>query len=204
MRTLLAKAPDIRVIGEAANGAQALQMVQDLAPDVMLLDMEMPGKSGMEVAQELKREGAVINILALSAHKDREYIEGVLKSGASGYLVKDEAPDAIIDAVRGVARGEQGWISRQITTRMFSWATDKSAPGHGLSDREIQVLQQLLMGKTNQEIGFALNIRDKTVEKHMESIFQKLEVSSRTEAAVWAAREELADHTLEEVPKSEQ
>ena len=167
-------------------------MVQDLSPDVLLLDMEMPGKGGMEVAEELQREGSFVHILALSAHNDRQYIQSVLGSGASGYLVKDEAPDEIIEAVRGVARGEQGWISRQITTRMFSWVQDKSSMyGPRLTDREVQVLEQLVIAKTNQEIGLALGISEKTVEKHMETIFEKLGVSSRTEAAVWAAREEL-------------
>jgi DNA-binding NarL/FixJ family response regulator len=190
IRDLLAKAPDIEVIGDAQNGEEALQMVQDLSPDVLLLDMEMPGKGGMEVAQELHEEGSIVHILALSAHNDRQYIEGVLRSGAAGYLVKDEAPDQIVEAVRGVARGEQGWISRQIATKISSWVQNNSIAGPGLTDREAQVLQQLLAAKTNQEIGLAMKISEKTVEKHMEAIFQKLGVSSRTEAAVWAAREE--------------
>jgi DNA-binding NarL/FixJ family response regulator len=191
LRVLLSKAQDIEVVGDAETGEEALQMVQDLSPDVLLLDMEMPGKGGMEVAEELQRKGSFVNILALSAHNDRQYIQSVLRSGASGYLVKDEAPHEIIEAVRGVARGEQGWISRQITTRMFSWVQDKSMYGPRLTDREAQVLQQLVIAKTNQEIGLALGISEKTVEKHMETIFVKLGVSSRTEAAVWAAREEL-------------
>jgi DNA-binding NarL/FixJ family response regulator len=195
MRNLLEKATGIQVVGEANNGDEALRLVQDLSPDVLLLDMEMPGKDGVEVAQALKGVNSYVHILALSAHNDRQYIESVLGSGASGYLVKDEAPEAIIEAVRGVARGEQGWISRQITTKMFTWVRDPigSASNSLMTDRENQVLEQLLTGKTNQEIGVALGISDKTVEKHMESIFQKLGVTSRTEAAVWAAREGLEE-----------
>jgi DNA-binding NarL/FixJ family response regulator len=192
IRNLLANAPDIEVVGEATNGTEALQLVQELDPDVLILDMEMPGISGIEVAQNLRSQGSRVHILALSAYNDRRYVENVLKSGASGYLVKDEAPDAILDAVRGVAQGEQGWISRQIVNRLVDWSSNPQY-GYLLTGREAQVLQELLHGKTNQEIGLALKITDKTVEKHMDSIFQKLGVSSRTEAAVWAAKEELGN-----------
>jgi len=191
MRQLLSHAPDIEVVGEATNGDEALQMVQDLAPDVMLLDMEMPGTSGIEVANSLHDQGSMVHILAVSAHNERKYIESILKSGASGYLVKDEAPDAIVNAVRGVAKGEEGWISRQIATRLFTWTTEKASSGATLTPREAQVLQELLAAKTNQEIGLSLGISEKTVEKHFDAIFQKLGVGTRTEAAVWAAREEV-------------
>ena len=193
IRNLLGSATDIEVVGEAGNSEDALQMVQDLSPDVMLLDMEIPCKGGVEIARELFREGALVHILALSGHNDRKYIESILESGASGYLIKDEAPGAIIEAVRGVARGEKGWFSRPITTEMISWFQEVTTSGPGLTERERQVLRLVVTGKTNQAIGLELGISDKTVEKHLEAIFEKLGVASRTEAAVWAAREELSE-----------
>jgi DNA-binding NarL/FixJ family response regulator len=157
MCNLLEQASDIEVVGEATNGIEALEMVQVLTPDVLLLVLELPGISGIEVAQKIHRQGSIVHILALSAHNNRQYIESVLKSGASGYLVKDEAPDAIVEAVRGVALGEQGWISRQITTKLLAWFTDGLTSRPLLTDCDSQVLMELLTGKTNQEIGFALD-----------------------------------------------
>jgi DNA-binding NarL/FixJ family response regulator len=188
---LLDKAPEIEVVGEAGSGEEALQLVKDLNPDVILLDVEMPGKSGIEVAQQLRREKTNIHILALSAHNSQQYVQGLLESGVSGYLVKEDAQVDIIDALRGVARGEEGWLSRQIKARMVYWTQTGQKARQVLTGRELEVVQQLMAGKTNQEIGYSLGISAKTVEKHLQTICQKLGVSSRTEAAVWAAREEL-------------
>lgn len=190
IRNLLERATDIYVVGEAANGTEALQMVKDLNPDVMLLDMEMPGLNGSEVAQKLQEAGAKVRILALSAHDDRQYIQELLANGASGYLIKEEVPEAIVEAVRGVSRGEQGWVSRQVAAQMSTWMReDTQEDRSGLTTREVQVLQAVVAGKTNQEIGLELGISEKTVEKHLEGIFSKLNVASRVEAAVHAVRE---------------
>jgi two-component system response regulator DegU len=190
IRNLLERAPDIVVVGEASDGEEALQMVKDLNPDVMLLDMEMPGLNGNEVAQQLQQSGSQVHILALSAHDDRQYIQELLENGASGYLVKEEVPEAIVEAVRGVARGEQGWVSRSVAAQMTSWMREGSQDDRmGLTAREVQVLKAVVAGKTNQEIGLELGISEKTVEKHLEGVFSKLGVASRVEAAVHAVRE---------------
>jgi DNA-binding NarL/FixJ family response regulator len=192
IRNLLEKAMDIKVVGEASNGEEALLMVKDLQPDVLLLDMEMPGLKGNEVAQRLQADGAPVRILALSAHDDKQYIQELLANGASGYLIKEEVPDAIIEAVRGVARGEQGWVSRRVAAQMSTWMReDKTNSKLGLTGREVQVLRAVVAGKTNQEIGLGLGISEKTVEKHLEGVFGKLKVASRVEAAVHAVREGL-------------
>lgn len=190
LRNLLDEAVDIEVVGEASDGVEALQLVEKLTPDVLILDMEMPGVKGVEVAQQLKAANSTVHIIAFSAYDDKEYIRGLLANGAAGYLTKGELPQTIIEAVRGVARGEQGWVSRQIAAQMASWTQEKS-PQAGLTDRETQVLRLVVEGKTNQEIGLALEISDKTVEKHLEGVFTKLGVSSRVAAAVRAVREEL-------------
>ena len=192
IRKLLENQQDITVVGEASEGSQAINMARELSPDVMLLDMELPGIKGTQVAKQLQEEGLSVRILALSAHDDREYIREVLSFGASGYLVKEEVPETIVEAVKGVAYGEQGWVSRRVAAQMSTWMggghdKDKSA----LTPREIEVLKGVVAGKTNQEIGLALGISEKTVEKHLEGVYQKLGVASRVEAAVHAVRQGL-------------
>jgi DNA-binding NarL/FixJ family response regulator len=115
IRRMLEKAPDIEVIGEAENGMEALKLVEELTPDVLLLDMEMPVMTGVEVARKLHAQKSPVRILALSAYDDRHYIREMLSSGAAGYLTKDEAPKHIINAVRSIAQGKTGWFSRRIS-----------------------------------------------------------------------------------------
>jgi DNA-binding NarL/FixJ family response regulator len=189
IRQLLERASDIKVVGEASNGDEAVDLVKRLSPDVMLLDMEMPGMNGNEVAQKLMSLGVPVRILALSAHDDKQYIQELLANGAAGYLVKEEVPEAIVEAVRGVARGEQGWVSRRVAAQMSSWMREETDERSGLTGREIQVLKAVVAGMTNQEIGLSLGISEKTVEKHLEGVFTKLGVASRVEAAVHAVRE---------------
>jgi DNA-binding NarL/FixJ family response regulator len=191
IRNLLESQEDIKIVGEASGGTEAIQMVKDLSPDVMLLDMEMPGIKGTQVAKQIKDEGLRVRVLALSAHDDKQYIQELLSSGASGYLVKEEVPETIIEAVRGVAFGEQGWVSRRIAAQMSHWMGGEDEDQNSLTPREVEVLKGVVAGKTNQEIGLSLGISEKTVEKHLESVYNKLGVASRVEAAVHAVREKL-------------
>lgn len=193
IRNLLEKAADIEVVGEAQTGNEALQLVKTLQPDVLLLDMELPDLSGAEVARQLNEAHLSTHILVLSAYDDKEYILGLLANGAAGYLTKEEAPEVIVEAVRGVAQGEQGWVSRRVVAQMATWTreSETSAKLAALTKRETDVLRLVVAGKTNQEIGAALGISDKTVEKHLIAVFKKLEVASRVEAAVLAVREGL-------------
>ncbi len=190
--SLLQTAPDIEVVAEAKSGQEALNLTSELAPDVLLLDMEMPGgMSGVDVAKQLKSIRSPVRVLALSAYDDGQYVRNLLASGAAGYITKEEAPEIIIEAVRGVARGEEGWLSRRAVARMSAWTRDSELVGSELSTREMDVLRLVVTGKTNQEIGHQLKISEKTVEKHMGAIFDKLDVSSRVEAAVQAIQREL-------------
>jgi DNA-binding NarL/FixJ family response regulator len=184
---------DIELVGEAEDGIGALQSVEKFNPDVLILDMEMPGMKGPEVARILKGKGATVKILALSTYDSKQYIFGLLAAGASGYLTKEEIPDNIIEAIRGVARGEKGWVSRRVAAVMSTWAQIGKG-NNELTEREAQVLRQIVEGKTNQEIGYQLGLSQKTIEKHLETIFSKLNVGSRVEAAVLAVREKLFDH----------
>jgi DNA-binding NarL/FixJ family response regulator len=118
IRNILARSNEISVVGEASNGAEAIQLVEKEHPDVLVLDMEMPIMDGVEVARRLLAAGSPVNILVLSAYDDRQYILEMLNMGAAGYLIKDEAPEVIVDAVLGVSRGEKGWISRKAAVRV--------------------------------------------------------------------------------------
>lgn len=118
IKNILSRSPEICVVGEANNGAEALDLIHELNPDVLVLDMEMPVMDGVEVARRLQAMKSPVRILVLSAYDDRQYIIEMLKMGASGYLIKDEAPEVIVDAVQGVARGEEGWISRKAAVRL--------------------------------------------------------------------------------------
>jgi DNA-binding NarL/FixJ family response regulator len=189
IKNLLGRYTDIQVVGEASNGDEALRLVDELTPDVLLLDMEMPGLKGVEVAQRLHSNSSNVHILALSAYDDKQYIQELLESGASGYLTKEEAPDTIIDAIRGVSQGEQGWVSRRVAAQMSVWMREDDQDTSRLTNREMEVLRLVVEGKTNQGIGLALGISEKTVEKYLEAVFGKLGVASRVEAAVLAVRE---------------
>ena len=191
IRKFLEKEADIQVVGEASSGEEALELIKELSPDVLVLDMEMPGMKGVDVAREVKEAQLPVRILALSTYDNKQYILGLLSSGASGYLIKEEVPEIIIDAVRGVARGENGWVSRRIAANLTHWMQFNGSDNTSLTDRELEVLRQLVAGKTNQEIAVILGISYKTVEKHVDSIYSKLGVASRVEAAVTAVQNKL-------------
>ncbi len=189
IRDLLERAIDIQVIGEASTGKEALLLVEEMVPDVLLLDMQLPDMKGIEVAQQIQQSGTSVKILVLSAHDDPVYIHELMEAGAMGYLVKEEAPQVIVDAVRGIARGEQGWVSRSVAAQMVSWMRGEEEGEIKFTHREMEVLRLVVEGKTNQNIAALLGISEKTVEKYLYAIFQTLGVSSRTEAAVYAVRE---------------
>jgi DNA-binding NarL/FixJ family response regulator len=118
LRKILDKTSDIVVVGEASDGAQALQLVEALTPDVLVLDVEMPHMNGIQVARELSSRESDVRILVLSAHDDRAHILGMLDAGVAGYLTKDEASEALVKAVRGVAEGEDGWLSQRVAKKI--------------------------------------------------------------------------------------
>jgi DNA-binding NarL/FixJ family response regulator len=191
MYELLQHADDIIVVGQASTGHEAMQLVAELAPDVLLLDMELPGMNGLEVAAQLRANNASVQVLALSAYNDQPYIVGVLARGAAGYLTKDEAPQMIVEAVRGVARGEQGWLSRRASAQLVAHTREGEVKQPTLTPRELEVMRLVVDGKKNQEIGVTLQISEKTVQKHLGEVFTKLGVGSRVQAAVYVVRNKL-------------
>ena len=190
IRKLLTDSIGIKIIGEAEDGEEAYRQVIETTPDVLLLDMELPGIHGVDLTKRLIEEGVKVKILALSSYNDKGYISEMLALGASGYLIKDEVPKNIVDAIRGVAHGEQGWVSREVAAILSQMAID-GGTNHELTDREEEVLKLVVQGKTNREIGYELEISEKTVEKHLNNVFEKLDVRSRVEAAVFAVQNKL-------------
>jgi DNA-binding NarL/FixJ family response regulator len=191
IRTLLSSHPNIEVVGETSDGTQVIPLVGELSPDVLVLDVQLPGLNGVEIARQIKSAQIPVQVLALSAHDDIQYIRNLLAHGASGYLTKEEAADTIVEAIQGIARGEQGWLSRRVATQVSAWTLNPNPVKHELTNRELDVLHEIVAGLSNQEIGRKLKISEKTVEKHVSSILAKLNVSSRVEAAVMAVQENL-------------
>lgn len=191
IRNLLEPAVGITVVGEAHSGAETLQLTRSLSPDLLLLDVELTDMSGIDVIKQLNEDEIDVRILGLSSYDDREFISQLLALGASGYLLKDEIPEQIIEAVRGVARGETGWVSRKVAAKLSQILQRDQDGAADLTRRELDVLRLVVEAKTNGEIGVTLGISEKTVEKHLDTIFRKLGVTSRVEAAVLAVRSDL-------------
>jgi DNA-binding NarL/FixJ family response regulator len=196
IRDLLNPAVGITVAGEAHTGEEALQKIEELKPDVVLLDMKLPDMNGVEIIKKAYKMGSHARILGLSSYNDREFISQLLTYGASGYLLKDELPEEIIQAVRGVAQGEVGWVSRKVAALLSQILLKEQEGGTDLTARELDVLNLVVEGKTNNQIGIALGISVKTVEKHLHAIFRKMGVVSRVEAAILAVQESLVKRDL--------
>jgi len=188
IKNTLAGNEDIQVIAEATNGLEVPALVDELKPDILVLDMSLPGLSGVEITRVLKASGAHVKILALSGYTDRAYILGTLEAGVEGYLSKDETLEVIQEAIRGIAAGQQGWLSRGARAILM-----QAYQGDGISDiqltpRESQVGHRVIEGKTNSQIASELRISEKTVEKYMQRLFEKCQVASRVELAVFLVR----------------
>jgi len=189
-RRILEADPAISVIGEAADGAEAVDLARDLAPDVVLLDMAMPALNGVEATRRIRSLEPPPYVLLLSAYDDVDYAQAALAAGASGYLLKIAHAADVVAAIHSVAQGEVVLHPRVARKLLGGPPRDDR---HVLSQREIQVLHHAATGARNREIAQALGVGTRTVEGHLTSIFNKLGVSSRTEAIVHAASNGLLD-----------
>jgi DNA-binding NarL/FixJ family response regulator len=192
LRTILAAAADIEVVAEGSNGDDALRLAARYSPDVLVLDVNLPDLSGFEVTRRLTAQPLSTAILILTVHDDRETVLGLLEAGASGYVLKDDALETLVAAVRAVARGEC-WLSPAVAGQVVRRAVGEfpSTPAPRdlpLTPRELEVLCLLAQGLDNAAIARALSVTTRTVQNHVSNIYGKLGVASRTEAALLAIR----------------
>jgi DNA-binding NarL/FixJ family response regulator len=193
IKNMLEGKKGITVVGEAADGYEVLRLVDELHPDVLVLDMELNRLDGVEVARQLKEYVDAPKILVLSAYDDTQLVQSMIDLGVSGYLSKSEAADQIEDAVLNIMNGESGWLSAGIKEKMERQAARIPSTLDTLTNREREVLALVVEGKSNLTIAYELGISQKTVEKYLTIIFIKLGVQSRTDAAVAAVREKLLE-----------
>jgi DNA-binding NarL/FixJ family response regulator len=184
VRDFLEEEPDLDVVGEASDGAQAVDMALALQPDVVVMDIKMPQLSGIEATKRIKASAPQVRVLALSAYDDDPYVWGLLEAGASGYVLKTAESRELISAIRAVAAGRSA-LDPQIAPRIIARAA-RPTPSSDLTDREREVLSLAARGLTNKQIGHDLNISDRTVQNHLANIYGKLSVQSRTEAVTAA------------------
>ncbi len=188
LKRLLDRAPEIQVIGEARNGLEALNLAKELQPDVLLLDIEMPGMDGIEVARRLQELNLKVRILILSAYDDREYIRALLDIGVSGYLVKGEAIGKIVEAVRGVAQGQKGWVSPQVRKKLEKMQESPYKPAP-LSYRDREILRLLASGKADDAIAGQIGLSVAEFTVLVQDLLKKVGTASRQEAIEISLRE---------------
>jgi len=196
-RELLEQEPDLKIVGEASNGEEAVRLAQELHPDVLVMDVRMPKMSGVEATRRIKSERPDIRVLVLTAHDDDEYVFALLQAGANGYLLKTAEIDELVRAIRTVASGQSA-LAPEVTGKVVAqFASGKSMPEamantqedyNGLTERELGILELVSKGLSNKQIGSELYISDRTVQAHLSNIFSKLGVNSRTEAVMYAVR----------------
>jgi DNA-binding NarL/FixJ family response regulator len=190
IRKLLDKTPGIVVVGEVADGVAALQQVIALKPDVVVLDIEMPGMSGDEVARQIRTLNIPVRILVLSVYHSEQHITSLLASGVDGYVAKHEAIETIVQAIQGVMGTEEGWLSPGMAAKVMRRALDPTRKIQALlTDRESEVLKMVALGKSDPEIAQRLKISERTVRYHLHNMYRKLGINRRCEAIVWALRE---------------
>ena len=193
LKALFADEPDIEVVGEASNGREALERLSDLEPDVVLMDISMPGLNGIEATRQIQQHHPETKVVVLSMHANEEYVFQVLQAGASGYVLKQSDSMEVLTAIRAAVAGGS-FLSPPISrTVIDDYVRRAEARGHGgepdlLTSREREVLQLLAEGRSNREIAEELSISIKTVETHRSNMMTKLDLSSKTELIKYALR----------------
>ena len=193
LRMLLEAEPDIEVIGEAAEGQEAVDKTIELRPDVVIMDITMPGMNGMEATRLIKNHSPDVKVLALTMHESDEYFFQILNAGASGYVIKGGSSRELITALRAVWRGDV-FLYPSMAKKLLGDYLQLAKDGHdkeyydGLTDREMEILRHVAEGRTNQEIADLLVLSPSTVQTHRANIMAKLGLHSRTELVKYAIR----------------
>jgi DNA-binding NarL/FixJ family response regulator len=195
LRRLLESEPDLRVVGEAADGAEAVALAQELKPDILLLDLAMPGMPGMEALRELTAAKSPVHTILLTASVERPQIVEALQLGARGLVLKESATEVLLKSIAAVNAGSY-WVGRASVPDLRELVLDKAAPEppdnrYGLTRREMQMVAAIVEGSSNREMAHKFNVREDTVKHHLTSIFSKLGVSTRLELALFAIEHRL-------------
>jgi DNA-binding NarL/FixJ family response regulator len=185
---------DIKIVGQAEDGEQAISLIMENDVDIALLDVNMPKLDGIEACRKIKHLKPEIGVIALTIHEQSEYLLEFIKAGASAYLLKDVSSGQLVDTIRGVFRGHS-YMPTSLISSVFEEINRLSQKPaiNELTSRELDVLQLIAKGECNKKIGKSLFISEKTVKNHLYKIFQKLEVDDRTQAALYAIKNNLVD-----------
>ncbi len=194
MKAVLDLVPDIRIIGEAKNGREAVKLADELHPDVILMDLVMPEMDGIEATRQIKARQPETQVLVLTTFNGEELIFPAIKAGALGYQLKDSSPEALVEAIRQVYHGEPSLhpiIARKVLQELLT-PSEKPLTTDPLTQREVEVLRLIAQGCENKEIAEKLVISEATTRTHVSNILSKLHLASHTQAALYALREGLA------------
>ena len=190
LEQLLAGTPDIDVVGTAADGAEALEVVRRTCPDVVVMDLQMPGVDGVEATRRIAAEPLDTQVVVLTSYSDGARILAALDAGAVGYLLKDADPEDLLAGVRAVNRGESP-IHPRAARELLTARAGGGQPAARLTPREAEVLGLVRRGLANKQIARRLGISERTVKAHLTTVFQRIGVADRTQAALWAERRNL-------------
>jgi len=185
----------VSVIGEAGDGVEAVQKVSTLKPDIVLMDLRMPNLDGIEATRKIVAEHPEVRVLILTTFEADNHVIQALKVGASGYILKDSQPDAIVSSILAVAAGERV-MSGAVASRVLEMLTGTTTPKEfydGLTAREIEILKMLASGMANKQIAYKLKISEKTVRNHVSNMYEKLQIYDRSQAVLYAVRKGLVE-----------
>lgn len=193
LKLILASHSDLEVVGEAANGSEAVDLAKKLHPDIVLIDVAMPDMNGIEATKRMVQNDSRLKVLVLSMHKEAVYVREILRAGARGYILKDAIDNELLNAIRSVARGD-GYVSPAVSGALLSdFRKNVTDPLDLLSNREREVLQLIAEGKTNKEIATHLNLSVYTIDSHRGKIMEKLNLHSTGELVRFAMKHGLVD-----------
>jgi NarL family two-component system response regulator LiaR len=192
LRTYLQTLEDMDVAGEATNGVEAVELVERLLPDVVLMDLVMPEMDGIGAIRRIREVAPSTRVIALTSFADDEKVFPAIKAGAAGYLLKDVRPADLADAVRKASRGE-ALLAPSVAARLMQEVSGERPAPAGLTERELEVLRLIARGMSNKQIARELVVSEKTVKTHVSNILAKLHLADRTQAALYAVREGLAE-----------
>lgn len=187
LQSALAAEPDMLLVGAATNGAEAQRLCQEQQPDVLLLDVRMPGPLALETVAHLRQHSPQTKVLVLTAYDDEAHMRWLVEAGVAGYLLKDEAPMTVVQAIRAVVQGKD-WFSRQVAEQLV-----RPTAFSALSHREREVLRLVASGKSNRQIAEELHLAEVTVRFHLRNIYEKVSVNTRAEAIHWAVQHGLGE-----------